>query len=362
MKVKNATQKPRIYYGLHMVEGVAEYPEHKSSDGRPLRILVLENALKEMNPTFAGCPVYVRHVDKVDLEDIQEADGFVVESFFNRADGKHWAKFIITSDAAHEAIRSGWKLSNAYTIKDFKGGGEWHAVPYSKEVARAEYGHLAIVPNPRYEESEILTPEEFKAYNSQKETELRALQNAKEISPMKSMFNWFNKKAAENGVEIESAVVTLSDGSERTVKDLVNAAEAAIKKSDDDKGDEPLMANMEHKVKCGDEMISVNDLTARYNALKAEKDEMEKNKKNAEDEEKKNADAKKADEEKQNAKTAEEKAAAEKAAIDEAARKKAEDEKHFTDLKNAADLKNPSVLETSADRAARGKSRYGSGK
>ena len=61
--VKNAKQMPKRYYGLHMTEGVAEYPEHaKEGSSIPPRILILENTLKKMDSTFEGLPVFVLQV------------------------------------------------------------------------------------------------------------------------------------------------------------------------------------------------------------------------------------------------------------------------------------------------------------
>src|SRR5689334_328672 len=101
MKIENAKTLPKIYYGLHFLPGTAEYREPAKE---PYRIFIGEEAIKNMNASFAGRPVYVHHVDEVNLDKIQEADGYVVESFYNKNDGKTWAKFIVVSDRAHEAI------------------------------------------------------------------------------------------------------------------------------------------------------------------------------------------------------------------------------------------------------------------
>ena len=71
-----------------------------------------------------------------------------------------------------------WKLSNCYSPTNQTDGGKWHAVEYEKNIKSAVYDHLAIVPDPRYSESIILTPEEFKVYNEQKEIELKKLSNS----------------------------------------------------------------------------------------------------------------------------------------------------------------------------------------
>lgn len=361
MTVKNAKILPRVYYGLHFSEGVAEYRE----PGRePYRILVNENTIKNMDPTFEGRPVYVRHVDEVDLENIQtESDGYVVESFFNKADGKHWAKFIVVSDKGHEAIRAGWKLSNAYIPKGFATGGLWHGVEYIKEVTNAEYEHLAIVPNPRYEESVIMTPEQFKQYNERKEIELKKLSNSNPNSKGENMslLKFFSKKSVENSADLETMSVLLPKSKkEKTIAQLVNES--------DDSNMPDHMANGEHKVQVGEEKMTVNDLVQKHlecmNELSVLKKPVESEKSDGdvapvkqneeseeEKEKKKNAEAAAEEEKKKNAEEAEKAEKAKKNAL-------------FETLKNApsnADTIRP-VVELSEDRVARGKSRYGAQK
>lgn len=354
--VKNATILPQIYYGLHMVPGVAEYTKEQGG-----RIFIDEPACKNMDPTFTGKPVYVMHVDEVDLAKLQEeADGYVIESFFNKCDGKHWAKFIIVSDEGHAAIAQGWKLSNAYLPLENAGGGKWHNVDYVREVTRGEYEHLAVVPNPRYEESIILTPEQFKAYNAEKELELQRLSNSndeREKSTMK--FNIFKKTKLENSAELESATVTLSTGKELTIQQLVNAAEESEKET---------KMNMDSKVKVDDEELSMNEVVEKYKALKAAKKNAddEAAKKEAE-EKKKNEEMSEEDKKKKNAEDKEKEEAAKKNADEEAAKKKKDEEEkkqnalHFEKLKNAHDAEVAATpVETSVDQVARGKTRYGS--
>lgn len=322
MDIKNAKQLPQVYYGLHMAPGVAEY---KEAGGEPYRILVNENAIKQMDSTFVGKPVYVHHVDEVDVDKIHEADGFVTDSFYNECDGKHWVKFIVVSDNGHKAIQNGWRLSNAYIPKEFGVGGLWHGVEYAKEVTRGEYEHLAIVQNPRYEESKILTPEQFKNYKAEKQSELKRFQNSKG----EGTFMFWKKSKLENAADLENTVVTLPISKvDLTISQLVNEMDA-IKNMHG-------YANGEHMVKCGDEEMSVNEMVSIYSKMKNdEKSAMEK------------AAAEKV-EKKENEKE-----------IELTAEEKAQAIKNFEALKNAGDKKEeaPKAI---LDLAARGKARYGS--
>lgn len=260
MKFKNAKSLPQVFYGLHMVEGVAEYQE---SGREPYRILIGETTIKNMNPTFQGKPVYVDHVDEVDLENIQnEADGYVIESFFNKSDGKNWVKFIVVSDRGKEAIRMGWKLSNAYIPNSFSGGGLWHGVQYAKEVTGGEYEHLAIVRHPRYEESMILSPEQFKEYNGEKEIEIARLANSKETQPQKKEksqmgLKMYKRTKVENSLDIEGIMIELPKSKkEFLLTDIVDKFDAIQNMHG--------YANGDHLVKMGDDEMSVNDLVKKH--------------------------------------------------------------------------------------------------
>ena len=227
--ITNSKIIPQVYYGLHFVAGIAEY---RPPNEEMFRVLVEDETIRKMNPSFAGRPVYVHHVDEVNLDNIQaEADGYVTESFFNKADGKHWAKFLVVSDKGHEAIRGGWKLSNAYIIKGYGGGGQRNGVDYDKEITSGEFEHLAIVPDPRYDESIIFTPDQFKEYNSKKEAELNKLANSKSQGVTKMKFNFFKKEKVENGIDLESMSVVLpSSKVEKTITQLINEADAKEEK------------------------------------------------------------------------------------------------------------------------------------
>jgi hypothetical protein len=141
MNVRTINSKGQIFYGMHFYPGVAEYEDPEEG---PFRVFINENTIRNMGPSFAGRPIFVDHVDEVDdnLEELHgKEDGWVIESFFNAADGKTWAKFIVVSERGLTAIRRGYKLSNAYIPKSFSDGGLWNGVTYKKEVTAGEYEH-----------------------------------------------------------------------------------------------------------------------------------------------------------------------------------------------------------------------------
>jgi len=290
---QNAKEEPKVFYCKHIAPGVCAYADET--------ILIGEETLKEMDKTFAGKPIYVNH-QKVDLETIQQdADGYVAESFYLPEDGTHWAKIIIVSDKGHEAIRKGWKVSNAYVPDEFGVGGEWHNVPYNREVMKAHYTHLALVDNPRYEEAEVLTPEDFKKYKEEKRAQLKALENNKEPKGEgKTMFKLFKKTAVTNSDDLSKVMVELSNGSAVSIGEMVNSVEKELKEKEEANKCNDLLEDV---VKVNGEDMKVADLVAEYEKLS------KKNKCNEEDDEekkakkasKKNADEDKKDEEKKDA-------------------------------------------------------------
>lgn len=330
---------PKVFYGLHMAPGVAEY---RDADADPYRILVNENTIKQMDPTLVGKPVYVRHKDEVDLSKLSEIDGWVVESFFNQSDGKHWCKFIVVTDKGNDAIKNGWRLSNAYVPKNFGPGGLWHGVEYAKEVTSGEYEHLAIVPDPRYDESVIMTADEFKNYNETKGLELKRLANSKGET---SVLNIFKRTKVENSSDFDSMMVQLPvSKKEMTLTQLVNEHDKIVNMAG--------YASEEHMVNLGEEEMSVKDLKDCYGKMKnAEKERMMK-----EEEMKKNAELDGGEKE-----AMKDKAASDKTENEAEEEKKEKEMKnaHFNALKNAH-LKFEDPTTVDLNKAARGKARYGS--
>ena len=266
--------KGKRYFGLHFYPGVAEYQE---AGKEPYRVFLNEDTLRAMDKSFEGCPVFVMHVDGVegDIDVLRaEADGWVLRSFYNEADGKHWCEFLTCSDRAEKAIARGMRLSNCYLPKLTGKGGLWNGVPYAKEITAGEYEHLAIVPNPRYDESVILTPEEFKRYNEEKTLELKRMSNEKEG---KTMLEFFTKKVEKlkNSADLEGTLVVLPKSKrEVSIATMVNELDLAMVEKK-----EPQMANGEHLVEHKGAKMTVNDLLAKHDAMCQELDAI-KNPKN----------------------------------------------------------------------------------
>lgn len=261
--------KGQIYYGMHFYPGVAQYDMPEGS----FRVFINEATIRKLNPSFAGRPVFVEHVEGVD-EDVDtlrnEADGWVIESFFNQADGKTWCKFILVTERAFAAVRKGFRLSNAYLPQLMDKEATWNGVDYQKQVVGGEFEHLAIVNNPRYEESVIMTPDEFKSYNEKLKADLYRLANSNDNKKKGNQMSLklFQRKKLENAIDIENTMVELPKSKkEMSISQLVNDHDAFLNMQG--------YANDDHHVKLHDESeMSVGELKKAYQAKCNELDEM----------------------------------------------------------------------------------------
>lgn len=269
MSIKNT--QGSVFFGIHFYPGVAEYQE----PGKDMfRVFLNEKTIRSMDPDFAGKPVFVEHVEGVEpsIDELRkEADGWVIRSFYNAADGKHWCEFIIVSERGLRAVKNGMRLSNAYLPKTYAQGGMWNGVSYDKEITSAEYEHLALVNNPRYEESVILSTEDFKKYNEDHQMELKRLANSKEEQGESKMgLNFFKRAKIENALDIESTVVQLPKSKkEMTISELVEAHDKIVNMHG--------YASEDHMVKVGENEMSVKDLVKKHMDQCNEMEEMKKN-------------------------------------------------------------------------------------
>lgn len=368
MTVKLDNSSGKIFYGLHFYPGVARYQEPE----RDLMVFLNEETIRQMDPTFAGKPVFVMHVDGVErsVDKLRnEADGWVIESFFNEADGKHWVKMIICSSLGLQAIeRDGMRLSNCYLAKGMGPGGKWNGVPYDAQVTMGEHEHMALVPNPRYEESMILTPDQFKAYNERQREELKRLSNQGDKGMKLKFWNKAPLKDAD-AVNLAATTVALKSGREVTIEVLVNEMDEHEEKK------KAQLANEEDHVHVGDEKMKVGELKKKYQDMYNELSELKA--KHApgggeEDEETKKKNAAEAERLVNEAKEKEaelEKAKAEVARLQNEAdaRKKADDTKKARDKAEAEKLRNAGpttetetvTIELPMDQIERGRQRYG---
>lgn len=318
---------PEFYYAMHMKQGLARYDDED--------IYVDTDAIKRMTPSFNGKPIYVHHQD-VNLDKLkEEAVGYVSEAFYNELDGCFWVKMLIVDEEGHNAINRGWAVSNAYAPTHFENAGTNHNLPYDRKIVNGEFTHLAIVPNPRYEDAKILTPDEFKKYQADKKRQLDELKNSKSTTKKGFVMKfWKTKKEEVSSPDVADTLeYTNAKGEtvEVSIEEMVNALEG--KK-------EPAK---EKTVLVNGKEMPVSELVKAYQKLNEKADEEEKE--NEEDEEKKNEDK---EEEKENEDDEEE----------------MENTDHYSEMKNAHLFpKSEAVqIKTKLNALEQGKAKYGAQK
>ena len=245
--LQNEKSMPQVFYAKHMKAGVANYPENKEV------IYISNDTIADMAKSFEGKPVYVHH-QEVDLENLKDQmDGVVSESFWNKYDGEWWIKFVAISDDAKKAIANGWGVSNCYDHLVRGNGGTCINVKYDSEIIGGQFQHLAIVPNPRYEDAKIYTEEEYNNYIEQKKQKLDKITNSKGENNMKILneadvkdllLSKDSKITVGEAIEVlmnskkvidQEAEIMLANGEKISVAELINACK---KNEEDDKEEE----------------------------------------------------------------------------------------------------------------------------
>lgn len=310
---------PQVFYCRHMYAGLAGYEDET--------ILVDLAAMMALSKTMKGVPVYVEHQD-VELENIERADGYVSDCWYNEKDGWLWAKFVAVTDAAHAAIRNGWAVSNAYMPEGDEGAGLYTNLPYNRKITGGQFTHLAIVPNPRYELAKIYNDDQYKQYISELENKTKELANSKKEKPTMAFKIFRNEKKGFDDVTDLGEVLVNHKGREVSVETLMNEVSEF----------EELKASLEkgtYEIQVGEGMMTLSDLVNAYKNMCEEKE-------NESDEDEKENESE--EEEKENEESEEEK----------------ENSKHFNELKNAAAKATYTAPKISliSDGLARGKAKY----
>lgn len=373
-EIKNVSQMPRIFYAKHMRPGLAGYENET--------ILVDFDGIKAMAPSMVGKPVYIHHQD-VNVDSLkQDACGYVTDSFYNENDGWFWCKFLAIDDAAHEVVAKKWSVSNAYIPTDWSESGKHNNVDYDRKMLNGEFTHLALVPNPRYEEACIMSPEDFKLYQEIKKAQLAELKNSKPdeqiiLTEQKPMLKFFktSKQEITNADEITDDTFVEFQGRKISVKDLneimnakKNDMRSEMRKNKDEDEDKAKEERENEVFDMDGEDVTMNELKDCYraskkmkkNGKKAKENDYEDDEKETKAEERENDDSEEDDDEDDDGRDG-----GENRKKDEEGRKDNKKEKknskYFNEMRNAhlnQEVRRV-VIETPMDKLARGRSIFG---
>lgn len=281
-KIKTA----EVFYARHITHGISRY--------KAGNVLITKPVLDKMNDSFSGKPVVITHKDW----EKQEPVGYVVKSFYLPQDGYFWVEFIVSNKQALEFIKNqNFKVSNGYFTTASGVGGKFHDIDYVEEVLDAEYVHLALTKEPKFDEAIIMNKEEFKEFRKG----LEKIDNKFNEKEDKMGFNLFKKQKVENSEEILNTSFEL-EGKSYTVRDMIGMLSAKLNEGE------------KKYATCNGE-FTAEELVEKYNTACETIKKNEEEKAKAEKEKKAEEEKKKAEEE------------AKKKEAEEEAKKKEEEEK-----------------------------------
>ena len=255
--------------------------------------LLRKETLEKMLPSIVGRPVIIDH-QKITKENIENlAVGYVTGARYNHESGQFDCTILITDKETAEKIKSGDnKVSSAYTVTEFGGGGRYSGIEYDAEILDGTFTHLAIVDNPRYPDGKIL------------------INNLTTKNKGVTMFFKLNKQNEDETKEqkVNEEDLIEIDGDKVELKDLIDAYKNACKKNEEDEKKENKRNEEdedEKENKCNeedekkdedkenedsdDDLVSkVTKIVEKILAEKTQEDEEKKENKKNEDDEKAN--------------------------------------------------------------------------
>lgn len=146
-------EAPKEYTCQFWEPGLVSY-----EDAGAGKALLRKEAMDAMLNSFIGKPVTIDHVEGSpdEIMNAGRAVGTVTNAYWNPDTGWYECKFTVENEDARKKVESGWSVSCAFDVSEQTGpGGEYHAIPFDEEITSGTFTHLALVENPRYEDSKI---------------------------------------------------------------------------------------------------------------------------------------------------------------------------------------------------------------
>jgi hypothetical protein len=244
----NSKDWAKTYKASNFIEkGVCTYNDET--------IYLSQEALNKAIASIKGRPVVIKH-QKVTPQNMEDhAVGYVSDCGFCSDTAAFYCNFLVFDDEGKEVIAKDYSVSCAYIPKAFGIGGTWHNTPYDREVTELEFTHLALVPDPRYEDAKIYenSKDTTQTDNTTKETynmekiEVEQGFLASLIELAQKPFMNSKKEEKEEPKDKEDKKIDDDEmeyeGKKYSKKELVNAYEAgcAGKKAEEEKKNKTLL-------------------------------------------------------------------------------------------------------------------------
>lgn len=202
---QNSKDWAKTYKASNFIEkGVCTYNDET--------IYLSQEALNKAIASIKGRPVVIKH-QKVTPQNMEDhAVGYVSDCGFCEQEASFYCNFLVFDDEGKEVIAKDYSVSCAYIPKAFGNGGTWHNTPYDREVTELEFTHLALVPDPRYEDAKIYENSKDEIHNAKTVNVLDVYQYILEHSPEDNQPpTWIKQKLVDSGSKYEERMINLSD-------------------------------------------------------------------------------------------------------------------------------------------------------
>ena len=211
MQKQNTKQWPKIFTCKFLVPGLVSYKDVDAGIA-----LLKKEAIDGGLSSFPGKPVCIDHYEITPSNYEKYRKGNVVKAYYNPTDGWFYADFIVDDDEAIDCIENkGYSVSCAYNVLECGDGGLYQDLPYDGEITKISFTHLALVTQPRYEESAILEQMPLMLVNGK--IKAHNISNQEE----QKMFKLFQKN--KEGEQKEVSAFVLVNGKQVSMEDLLTA-------------------------------------------------------------------------------------------------------------------------------------------
>lgn len=200
-KLQNEQQWPKIYTKKFLEQGLVDY-----SDSDYGTLLLSKETIDALIPSFLGKPVIIKHFEVTPDNFLDYSVGNITNIYFNPTDGWYYVDFCITHDEGHKKLDEGWGVSCFYSANKKFIEGKYHNIPYHGEIVGGAGEHLALVPNPRYEEC----LEDVSA--------IAAMNVDKKPAYLYNATNYLNKRKQPTEIHKSNKILKIYDDSSQVLK------------------------------------------------------------------------------------------------------------------------------------------------
>lgn len=270
-EVLEANSWPKRYRCEFIEPGVCDYSDILvGEDGKPYEdpadatIYIGSDTLDRMLNTFIGKPVVNElHNDltpeqafKISNDDLEAVADGVVYEVGKAENGWYYCDMLIWDKKTQDNIDLyGYSVSCSYALIRTGPGGSYHGIRYGTEILDGCYTHNAIVKKPRYERAKVYELPMSLTNNTVRDA-VEIITNSEGDKNMKKrimhLFNGAKKEVSpapkEEEVSIEQSYILLPNGEKASLEACINAyMEKAdnMKEGDDDKEDKDKVDNAE---------------------------------------------------------------------------------------------------------------------